>query len=92
MSDHDKKCEVILWKSNLWNACWCHERALEAENATLKEQLAEAERNITQWKKVYGLRGRALMRPCVSCGHVPLVINAVEIDAARAGQTPASEP
>ena len=42
MSDHDKKCEVILWKSNLWNACWCHERALEAENATLKEQLAEA--------------------------------------------------
>ena len=39
MSKHDKKCEVILWKNNLWNACWCHERALEAEVERLRNLL-----------------------------------------------------
>lgn len=47
----------------------------------LAARLAEAERDIAQWKKVYDLRGRALQRPCINCGHVPLVIHA---DAARA--------
>ena len=39
MSAHDKKCEVILWKNNLWSACWCHERALEAEVERLTQSL-----------------------------------------------------
>ena len=49
--------------------------------ADREARLAEAERDIAQWKKVYDLRGRALQRPCINCGHVPLVIHA---DAARA--------
>ena len=40
MIDHDKKCEVILWKNNLWNASWCHERALEDDNERLRGLLA----------------------------------------------------
>ena len=29
---------------------------------------------IEQWKKVYALRGQALARPCINCGHVPAII------------------
>ena len=58
---------------------------LLAERDELKREfaarLAEAERDIVQWKKVYDLRGRALQRPRSNCGYVPLVIHA---DAALA--------
>lgn len=50
-------------------------------------RLAEAERDIAQWKKVYDLRGRALQRPCTNCGYVPLVIHTDAIDAARASDS-----
>ena len=43
MSKHDKKCEVILWRENVWNACWCHERALEADNERLRGLLRDAD-------------------------------------------------
>jgi hypothetical protein len=39
MGKHDKKCEVILWIDNPWNACWCHERELESETTRLTREV-----------------------------------------------------
>ena len=44
-------------------------RELVREREALKEEIA-------QWKKCYDLRGKALARPCIACGHVPAIIRA----------------
>lgn len=63
-----------------------------ADYDALAARLAEAERDIAQWKKVYDLRGRALQRPCTNCGYVPLVIHTDAIDAARASDSASVSP
>ncbi len=60
---------------------------LASDYYALAARLAEAERDIEQWKKVYDLRGRALQRPCTNCGYVPKEIRANTIDAARAADS-----
>ena len=67
-------------------------RDMQAEADRMRARLAAAERDNAQWKKAYDLRGRALQRPCISCGHVPLTIHAdAAIDAAIAGDSTAAE-
>ena len=73
--------QVKVFTPMLAQALADHISTKAKERDALQARLAEAERDIAQWKKVYDLRGRALQRPCINCGHVPLVIHA---DAARA--------
>jgi hypothetical protein len=45
-------------------------------SAALYDEIDRLRAEIEQWKKVYALRGQALARPCINCGHVPAIIKA----------------
>lgn len=51
-------------------------QAMQRTLAEVNAKLAEAERDIAEWKKLYHRRGEALQRPCIACGHKPSVIHA----------------
>ena len=57
-------------------------RRLAEDLRSCEQALAAAERERDEWKRCYELRGRALERPCISCGYQPKVIRVM--DAARA--------
>jgi regulator of replication initiation timing len=42
------------------------------------KQLSTAEQDLAEYKRLYELRGKALQRPCISCGYEPAVIKPME--------------
>jgi hypothetical protein len=52
----------------------------DIRSTTALKQLAQDVRELRakneEYKRLYDLRGQALQRPCVQCGHVPLTIRA----------------
>ena len=70
-ADEIEKLEFAItrWKK--------YEADAESEADALRATVARKEAEIAQWKKVYELRGQALARPCINCGHVPFVIRSL---------------